>query len=289
MLISAQTKRLRSRFGMENAIRILAEAGFDAYDWSMGPMEQEPDHELNQPDYRQYAVHIREYADKLGIVCNQAHAPTPSSYDSPEQTATAFEKITRAIEVASIAGAKNINVHPYQHLLYPHNEEALKKMNYQFIRSLVAYAEKFNINIVVENMWQYYDGRINHSTCSNPAEHCAYVDAAGSDRIGALLDIGHAALVTGDVPNSIRTLGRNRLRALHVHDNDLIDDLHAVPFTSKIDFNAIAVALAEIGYEGDMTLEADGFFGKIPDELIPAAAQFMCQAARCLAAKVNGR
>ena len=70
---------------MENAIRILHEAGFDAYDWSMGPMEKEPDHELNQPDYRDYAHHIREYADSLGIVCNQAHAPTPSSYDDPDR------------------------------------------------------------------------------------------------------------------------------------------------------------------------------------------------------------
>lgn len=285
MLVSAQTKRLRARFGMENAIRILHEAGFDAYDWSMGPMEKEPDHELNQPDYRDYAHHIREYADSLGIVCNQAHAPTPSSYDDPDRTAGVFEKITRAIEVASIVGAKNINVHPCQHLLYKGNEDILREQNYKFIRALVPYAEKFQINVVVENMWQYYDGRINYSTCADPSEHCAYIDQAGSDRIGALLDIGHAALVTGDVPKSIRTLGK-RLKALHVHDNDLVDDLHVLPFSSKIDFDAVAAALREVGYAGDMTFETDGFFGRIPDELIPDAARYMCQTARCLAAKV---
>ena len=76
---------------MENAIRILHEAGFDAYDWSMGPMEKEPDHELNQPNYREYAHHIRKFADSLGIVCNQAHAPTPSSYEDPTKTAALRE------------------------------------------------------------------------------------------------------------------------------------------------------------------------------------------------------
>lgn len=288
MLVSAQTKKLRARFGMENAIRILHEAGFDAYDWSMGPMEKEPNHELNQPNYREYAQQIRAYADSLGIVCNQAHAPTPSSYDDPAKTAAVFQKIVRAIEVASIVGAKNINVHPRQHLHYRGNEEALLEENRAFLRSLVPYAEKFNINITVENMWQHYDGRINYSTCADPIEHCAYVDMAESKRIGALLDIGHSALVIGDVPGAIRALG-SRLYALHVHDNDLVDDLHHLPFSSKIDFDAVAAALREIGYSGDITLECDGFIGSLPEALIPDAARFMCQTARCLAAKVTGK
>ena len=55
----------------------------------------------------------------------------------------------------------------------------MREQNYRFIRSLVPYAEKFNINVVVENMWQHYDGRINYSTCADPEEHCAYVDQAG--------------------------------------------------------------------------------------------------------------
>ena len=288
MLVSAQTKKLRSRFGMENAIRILHEAGFDAYDWSMGPMEKEPNHELNQPDYREYAHRIRAYADSLGIVCNQAHAPTPSSYDDPAKTAAVFDKILRAIEVASIVGAKNINVHPCQHLAYKGNEEKLLEINRNFVRDLIPYAEKFNINITLENMWQHYDGRINYSTCADPVEHCAYVDMAGSSRIGALLDIGHSALVIRDVPAAIRALGP-RLYALHVHDNDLKDDLHYLPFSSKIDFDAVATALRDIGYSGDMTLECDGFIGSLPEELIPDAARYMCQTARCLAAKVAGK
>ena len=177
-------------------------------------------------------------------------------------------------------------MHPCQHLPYKGNEDILREQNYRFIRSLVPYAEKFNINVVVENMWQHYDGRINYSTCADPEEHCAYVDQADSNRIGALLDIGHAALVTGAASKSIRTLGK-RLYALHVHDNDLINDLHVLPFSSKIDFDAVVAALREVDYQGDMTFETDGFFGRIPDELIPAAARYMCQTARCLAAKVS--
>jgi sugar phosphate isomerase/epimerase len=56
----------------------------------------------------------------------------------------------------------------------------------------------------------------------------------------------------------IKALG-NRLQALHIHDNDLHDDSHQIPFSMKIDFDKVANALREIGYKGYLTLECNGF------------------------------
>ena len=158
-------------------------------------------------------------------------------------------------------------------------------MNIEFYRSLIPYAEKFNIRIAAENMWQYEVDHIDHSTCSKPEEFCAYIDEVGSEWIVACLDVGHTAVVNVDPSVMIRTLGQKRLQALHVHDTDFVNDLHTLPFMSKMDFSAITNALADIGYQGDITLEADHFLHGIPEDLLPAAVKFMCRTARYLAAK----
>ena len=288
MLVSTQTEVLAPRFGTEKTIRILAEAGFDAYDMSLFPMiRDDPSYEMNQPNYREHALRLRKTADECGIVCNQAHAPFHSSTPDPEETAAIFQKIVRSMEIASILGAKIIIVHPKQHLAYRGNEEALKQMNLEFYRNLIPYAQKFNIKVAAENMWQYYDERINYSTCAAPEEFCSYLDEIDSEWIVGCLDVGHTAIVNEDVPNMIRTLGSKRLQALHIHDTDFVNDQHTLPFMSRMDFESICAALAEIGYQGDITLEADRFLDRIPDALIPAAVKFMCETTRYLASKAR--
>lgn len=286
MLISTQTEVLAKRYGNEQTIRILAEAGYDAYDMSLFPMiHDDPSYEMNQPAYQENAARLHRIADQCGIVCNQAHAPFHSSTSDPEETAIIFQKIIRSMEVASILGAKIIIVHPKQHLRYHGNEQALKQMNLEFYRALIPYAKKFNIKVAAENMWQYEIDHIVHSTCASPGEFCAYLDEIGSEWIVGCLDVGHAAIVNEDVPHMIRTMGQKRLQALHLHDTDFVNDQHTLPFMSKMDFEAIAAALADIGYQGDITLEADRFFDRVPDALVPAAARYMCETARYLASK----
>ena len=287
MLVSTQTEHLANLYGDEQAIRILAQAGYDAFDLSLFRMMHDPDYEMNQPGYRESAMHLRRVADECGIVCNQAHAPFHSSTPDPDETAAIFKKIVRAIEIASIVGAKIIIVHPKQHLRYKGNEAELKQMNLEFYRELIPYAKEFNIKIAAENMWQYEVDHIDHSTCSRPDEFCAYLDEIDSEWIVGCLDLGHTAVVNEGIPNMIHALGPKRLQALHVHDTDFINDSHTLPFMAKMDYEAIAAALAEIGYQGDFTLEADRFLARVPDALIPAAVKFMCQTARYLAEKAS--
>lgn len=288
MLVSTQTEVLAQRFGTEKAIRILAEAGYDAFDLSLFPMiHDDPSYEMNQPTYLETARHLRRVADECGIVCNQAHAPFHSSTPDPVETAAIFQKIVRAMEIASVLGAKIIIVHPKQHLLYKGNEDTLKQMNLEFYRDLIPYAQKYNIKVAAENMWQFYDGKINYSTCATPEEFCSYLDEINSEWIVGCLDVGHTAIVNEDLPNMIHALGKTRLQALHVHDTDFVSDQHTLPFMSKMDFEAICTALADIGYQGDITLEADNFLSRVPDGLIPAAVKYMCETSRYLASKAS--
>ncbi len=294
MLISTQNGCLYRTFGLKESIRILSEAGYDAYDVSLYDLPKLVDDPLNGEDFREYAKEIRAYADSLGIVCNQSHAIFPA-IRGDEKDPERYEHLIRHMEIASILGAKITVVHPAQHLYYHKNVEKLKEINLEFYRSLIPYCEKFNIKVAVENMWRrYYDkagNAIVDSVCSRPEEFCEYVDMLDSPWIVACLDIGHVSLVGVDMTEMIHKLG-HRLQALHVHDTDTVSDLHTLPFQEKIDYEEVTQALADIGYEGDITLEADQFLSNLPAanvEAYQAAAIYMCSVARTVREMVQSK
>lgn len=284
MLLSTQTDFFGRVYGDKEAIRMIKAAGFDAFDMSFFAMFGNKDYPMNGDNWRDYVRSLRETADACGIVCNQAHAPFSTSTGDESDDKRRFDAIVRSIEAAAMLGAKTIVVHPKQHLPYTTCKEALFDMNVQFYRTLVPYCEQFGIKVACENMWQYNKaaGRIVDSTCSRPEEFCAYLDAVDSPFVVACLDIGHAGLTDEDLPHFVRTLGKKRLQALHVHDNDLHGDDHTLPFTRKFDFAAFTAALSDIGYAGDFTFEADNFLVPFPQALHAEAARFMCSVGRQL-------
>ena len=154
MLLSNLTQWVGSALSEKEAVKIIAEAGFDAYDISLFKLTRDENYQFNSPDYVNIAKDLRKYADSLGIVCNQSHAPFPSSTGKEEEDKVIFEKIVRAMEIASILGAKIIVVHPKQHLIYPDHPDELFNINVEFYKSLIPYCEKFGIKVACENMWR---------------------------------------------------------------------------------------------------------------------------------------
>ena len=105
MKLSMCTAKLSERFSDKEAIKILSDAGFDAFDFTM-TLGIHAKKQLRER-HLAYADEIKRYADELGIVCNQAHAPIPSKESGIE-----YEEIVRSIEMAARIGAKIIVVHP---------------------------------------------------------------------------------------------------------------------------------------------------------------------------------
>ena len=50
-------------------------------------------------------------------------------------------------------------------------------------------------------------------------------------------------------------LFKDRIFAVHLHDNDKSDDLHLLPFDGTIDWNHVIRKLKECNYNGPVTLE----------------------------------
>lgn len=290
MLLSTQTDRFGQRFGDEKAIRMLAEAGFDAIDYSMFGMV-DPDHILNGETAFAYVDHLKEVADECGVVFNQAHAPFSfRNWDDEEHyNSFIFPTVVRALELAARMGVKIIVVHPIHHLPYEENAEKLYEMNMAYYGALIPYCEKFGIKVATENMWERDKkrGYIQHDTCSRAAEFNRYLDDLNSEWIVGCLDLGHCGLVGVDADKMIREMGAKHIHALHVHDNDHISDAHIEPYGGKMDWKAITKALGEVGYQGDFTFEADNFFNPMDEEFLPVAAKYLHDIGRWMIGQIE--
>lgn len=278
MLLSFNTSVIcDAGYSIEEAIVMIKMAGFDAVDFSFWNYKKD----LNSDEAKKDFLEFKMIADENNIVFNQAHAPFPSRVIDDNESEKIFKKIVGAIKCAAILGAKNIVVHPIQHLKYAQegNPEKLFEMNMEFYKALEPYCKEYNINVALENMWQGNGGKhitkIFPSTCGKPKEFIEYLDTLNSECFVACLDIGHALLVSEDPYDFIKELGNERLKALHIHDVDGIFDSHTLPYYGVGKWDRVAKALSDINYEGDFTFEADNFLSPLPTQLYLDGLKFM--------------
>lgn len=290
MLLVTQTDRLGRLYGDREAVRMLAEAGFDGIDYSMFPLS-DPSPRLMKDGWEEEIRALRAYADSLGIPFIQGHAPFSFRDNSPEAWKTInYPRILRAIEIAGILGIRELVIHPVQFLPYKQNKETLHQWNMEYYRALLPHAKRAGVRICLENMWQRNKLRgniITHSTCSDAREAAAWIDELNDPSIGYCLDLGHCGLVELDADTEIRKLG-HRLTALHVHDNDFVEDQHILPYHGHANWAAILAALKEVGYSGPFTFEADNFLIKTPNSLLPTALKLMVELGRHMIAQIEG-
>ena len=132
----------------KEVIKMLKEAGFTAYDFSMfcnqwGVVYNDF---LSSDDYLEKAKDLRAYADSIGMVCNQSHAPFSTAIiGDDDYNKKMFDLICRAIEVSGILGVKVCVVHPCND--YTAEENAKLYSRFEEV------ARKAGVKIGVENMY----------------------------------------------------------------------------------------------------------------------------------------
>ena len=268
MRTSTEIDSIALHIGEEKAVELVAKSGFDGWDFSMfqmcsnlGGVLVPKKHPTAGENYLAFARKLKQIGLDNGIVCNQGHAPFPSSPKS-------IDYLKRAIECVAEAGGDICIVHPM-------NNGSPKK-NAKMFMELLPFAKEHNVKIATENMWNW-NVFLRHSSfaaCATPESFNAHLDAVNDDFFVACLDIGHAEMKGSKTtaPEMIRSLG-SRLKALHIHDNDKLHDSHQIPFSMNIDFKAVAMALKEIGYDGYLTLEASSYLEKMPEEKIASGVR----------------
>ncbi len=281
MKISTEIGSIAKIVGEEKAVELVAKAGFDAWDFSMFEMAgfdwvnkcfKATDHPLAGKDYLKFARRLKQIGLDNGIVCNQAHAPHPLYCDEIRGY------MERALECTAEAGGKICIIHPDN---YKSAEE-----NAEMYFELLPVAKQYGIKIATENMWTWNKetDRAGFAACASHEDFLKHIECVNDPDFVACVDLGHAEMM-GDMTSAatmLRTLGKH-VQALHMHDNDLWHDSHALPFTMQMDFVPIVRALKEIGYDGYFTLEAVKHPMGETEESAFAALKEMAAAARKLA------
>lgn len=265
-------------------LQLLKIGGFDAYDFTMFGADAF-DILIDKEDYIERAEKVRKFSDDLGIKCNQTHAifPVIKRNDS-EYNEKTFKSIVRSLEVGGILGAKACVVHPCN--------DYSAEQNFGIYQRLLPFAKKNDVKIALENMWNWDDvsDHAIKAACSDHADFKKHLDLLDEKWFIACLDLGHAEMkgLNTSAVRMIETLGK-RLKALHIHGNDRHHDLHQLPYVSDVDFEPIIDALVKVGYDGDITFEADTYMPGFPIKLYPAAARLMYEIGVYFKNEINTR
>ncbi len=209
----------------------------------------------------------RDTFQKNGYKVRQIHGPWEGTHTDRTEEARAerFEKMSMALRAASIIGARYMAIHPIMPFgADKHTEEQaaeMWKINIDFFTRLADVGEKYGVTVCVENM------PFKYLPISSVADILKLVKAVNHPYVRVCLDTGHANVVKPDPAESVKIIGKEYLKILHVHGNDGSDDLHYNPMQvgDTVDWEAFSAALREIGFDGVVNLETSPRTGDLPD------------------------
>lgn len=190
---------------------------------------------------------------------NVAHAPIHfpfffNSYYNMDKKNLYEERIIKAINLSSKLNIEWIVIH-LGTVIGTNGKYDLKKSieeNIKYLSRFVELAIKNNIKIALEN-----GTNMEKEVTPTIDELINIVDYYNSfyrkEILGICFDFGHANVGKLDIYNEIKKIG-NRLKVTHIHDNYGVDN-HNFPFDGNIDWKKAIIALKEINYDGELTLE----------------------------------
>lgn len=276
------------RFGNAKIFDGIKEIGYDGVDYTIGYTGHQPDPIFSEPR-EVWVKKFGEVASAMrasGIEAFQTHATFPTDRFAPgEFDEKCLDLYRKEIEATAILGAPYIVIHPVNIAVNLAHKDDDFAVNMHAFGMLDPVLTEFGVKLGVENMFVWDSVRHRHCAtgCSTPEDMIAYIDGTHSSNFVGCLDTGHMFINSIEPAEAVRKLG-NRLKLLHVHDNDGSHDLHAAPATGKIDWTDFARALGETGYDGAMCLETSFKpAGKIAPELMWDYARYAYAISRRLA------
>lgn len=260
-----------------DAMQTIRDAGFDGLDFPISVYSRPLDSPLRKDDWRQWTREVRRFSDRIGLPVLQAHASWEQTVAEDFHFEPPYEIYARTMEACHILGCRNLVFHPVLYLFRVREEgmkERLHEWNVQWFRALLPLAEKFDLVIELENMFDYRHVQLPGDPAfpyTSAEDMLALCDRLDSDRVRICLDTGHANIAGQDVPAMIRRYG-NRLAVLHLNDNfgkiePVFEDLHLFPGYGLLDWEAIFSALHEIRYDGTVNMEPVAQLDRMPPEL----------------------
>lgn len=248
---------------IEKGIARIKNAGFDAIDYQGCVNTNNALFTGGISDSLAIIRKIVKNVSSSGLEISQVHGPWrwPPVDNTAEARSERFEKMSRSVEFCSELCCKYLVLHPIMPFgVSPDtNPEETWKLNLEFFGGLLQSAEKKGIIICIENM------PMPEFSIASAEEVVRLVRTLDSNNVKCCLDTGHVTMF-GSPADAVKVMGGDLLKVLHIHDNDGRSDLHWIPFQGVVDWEYFAKSLAEIDYNGVLSLETNFAF-HLPEEL----------------------
>jgi len=197
---------------------------------------------------------MRDYIAAGGLPCDSLHGVFGEQYDpsSPEEPArrAAVDVYRREGDLALQLGGPLVVVHCAT-VRRDGIGDRERRVRLDQLRKSVCelgrHGRQTGVRYAFENLPRY------HAIGWDVPELAGVLDAAAASHTGMCLDTGHA-LMAGDVPAAI-CAGGGRIIYVHFSDNSGASDDHDMPTCGRLDADAVAAALREVGYRGTLMLE----------------------------------
>jgi sugar phosphate isomerase/epimerase len=235
------TDYVTNRGNPEPYLRRIADAGFTHVHWCH---EWNTDGLYASDEVRQIAGWLDDYGLRV-LDLHGSHGVMKRwySWDEPERRA-GVELVNNRIAVAESLGSRTVVLHAVGEDDSRHGRERFLTPLCESLDALKPYAEERNVRLAIENMPEDDFGVIRELLAEYPREF-----------LGLCYDSGHGNM-GGEGLRHLTAL-KERLIAVHLHDNKGFDDSHDVPFAGTIDWDLLAGIMAESSYDGCVSLESN--------------------------------
>jgi sugar phosphate isomerase/epimerase len=259
----------------EDILSRIAHAGFSHIHWCF---EWDGDYIYSTYEMLQ----IKEWMIKYGLKAKALHASKGSgrnvnlvdghyrkdyTSDLEYNRKAGVELIKNRVDLAACIGATEIVLHLYVPHMTIHKEseelETFYSHVYDSFDELQPYCIEKGVRICLENLFDmpaaFMTDQLDRLFAKYPSEF-----------LGFCYDTGHANMVWRSEATNVIQRYKDRLFALHIHDNSGICDFHQIPGLGTIDWDAIMDVVAESPYELPLTMELSCHAGNLDDFLSEA-------------------
>lgn len=291
---------------MTDGFERIKNAGFDCIDLNLDVFLKNSElyqgkmncfFDQSMEELRQHFKPYLQGAKKCGLLYSQMHAPYPIwVYGRDTQNRHMIENvIPKCLEIAGFLGIPYVVIHPFK-MQYRRTCKEEKRRNLEFFKNMIEMARENHVIICLENLYESIGGRLVEGVCSAPEDAIWYIDrlneVAGEERFGFCLDTGHLILVKRPVYKTIQSLG-NRIKILHLHENDGLDDLHQIPYTfgkkagDGFDWEGLFAGLREAEYDGVLNFETFPSMNSFPESVKEDVLKMIAGIGRYFAGRIE--
>lgn len=303
MQIGVQTKNIIYEENPLEGFKMLKKAGFDYCDFSLNSYltnkelyQQESNNFFDQSEeeLKVFFTSQKEGAELAGVTINQMHMPYPNFVPGGKKELNDYlwdVVAPKSMKICAFLGCKYIVVHGFKLSRQLGSEAAEWEKTKEFLEHLAPLAKELEITICVENIYTEKGKHILEGPFCDARNAKERIDQMNekynAEVLGFCFDTGHGNLVGIDFEDFIVTLG-DRLKVLHIHDNDGVRDLHQIPFTftrtrenkSSTDWDGFVKGLRKINFDKVLSFETAPVIDTFPESMKQDALSFVAKIGR---------